>query len=146
LWAIDSSCCRNQEIKTMFGIEKDQRPQSPEKPTEKVMLIWKDSPPGFEHVMYAEASGYCCTTLYWIIPKPGGFVVVGRWAIQHAPIIDGKVFATLDEAKAAGNKAFAQFRMTKFWSITCDDDAVIDNKRERHHELGCRYANNDTAT
>ena len=99
------------------------------------MLIWNDSPSGFEDVMYAEASGYCCTTLYWIIPKFGCFVV-GRWAIQHTPIIDGKVFATLDEAKAAGNEAFAQFRMTKFWSITCEDDAVIDHKRERHHEPG----------
>ena len=111
------------------------------------MLIWKDSPPGFEDVVYAEASGYCCTTLYWIIPKPGGFVVVGRWAIQHTPHYRRQASSpTLDEAKAAGDKAFAQFRMTKFWSITCEDDAVIDNKRERHHEPGCRYANNDTAT
>jgi hypothetical protein len=110
------------------------------------MLIWKDSPPGFEDVVYAEASGYCCTTLYWIIPKPGGFVVVGRWAKRPTPIIDGKVFATLDEAKAAGNKAYAEFQMAKFWSIILEDDAVIDNKLKRHHEPGCRYANNDTAT
>jgi hypothetical protein len=110
------------------------------------MLIWNDSPPGFDDVMYAEPSGYCCTPLYWIFSRGDGFVVEGRWAMQHTPIIDGKVFATLDDAKAAGNRAFAQFEMTKFWSVICDDDAWIDNKLKRRHEPGCRYANNDTAT
>jgi hypothetical protein len=116
------------------------------KTTESVKLIWKDSPPGFKDVMYAEASGYCCTTLYWIFPERGGFVVEGRWAMQRTPILDGKVFATVDEAKAAGDKAFDWFRMTKPWSVICDDDALIDNKLERHHEPGCPYANYDTAT
>jgi len=110
------------------------------------MLIWKDSPPGFGDVMYAESSGYCCTALYWIFPEGGGFVVEGRCAMQRTPIIDGKVFATLDEAKAAANQAFAEFRMTKPWSVICNDDALIDHKLERHHEPGCRYANNDIAT
>jgi hypothetical protein len=110
------------------------------------MLIWKDSPPGFEDVMYAEASGYCCTALYWIIPEGGGFVVVGRWAMQRTPILDGKVFATVGEAKAAGDKAFDWFEMTKPWSVICDHDAWIEHKLKRHHERGCRYANNDTAT
>jgi len=110
------------------------------------MLIWKESPPGFRDVMCAEASGYCCITLYWIFPEGGGFVVEGRWAMQRTPILDGKVFPTLDEAKAAGVKAFEWFEMTKDWSIICDDDAWIDNKLKRHHKPGCQYANGDAAT
>jgi hypothetical protein len=50
------------------------------------MLVWNDSPPGFDDVVYAEPSGYCCTPLYWIFSQGGGFVVGGRWAMQHTPI------------------------------------------------------------
>lgn len=106
--------------------------------TEKeTRLIWKDLPSGFSDVMYAEAAYYCCTVLYWIFPESGGF---GRWAMQRTPILDGKVFATLDEAKAAGDKAFHWFETTKPWSVICDEDAWTDSKLKRHYEPGCKYA------
>jgi hypothetical protein len=138
-WKLDGRGCRRTTLAEVSRKVVCQR-RDIIMTEEMTGLIWKESPPGFAGVMYAEASYYCCTPLYHIIPDNGGFIVIGRWAMQHTPIIDGKVFKTLDEAKAAAGLAFDRFELSKPWSVLCDYDAYICDKLRRHHEPGCEYA------